>query len=486
MEKIYTAPKGVSKFMRSDDFFRIIMGPLGSGKSTGCVMEVLRRCQQQKVGPDGFRRSRWAVVRNTRPQLKDTTLKTWFDWVPPGLAGKWKESEMVFYIELGDVRAEILFRPLDSPDDVQRVLSLELTGCWLNEAREIPQEIVEALQGRLKRYPSQSNGGYTWTGMIADTNPPEMDSYWARLIDKRPIDDNHPDIIMPCDSFKQPSGLAEDADNLPNLASDYYTQLAVGRPKAWVDTYVHGMYSPSLDGVPVYNDTFHMDRHVVSDLPIDPVLPIVVGLDFGMTPAASFKQYLPSGRIHTLRECVGFDMGLERLIKSQILPMINTTFPTNPLIFVGDPAGSRRADSDEGTCFKMLRQYFPREIGATVKPARTNDPNVRMQATENLLISYPDGQPQILYDRQCKKLVEGLRSRYRYPNVRNRDLTHALKPEKNDWSHIVEADQYANLFLGGGKFDISRYVRFDSRGGFHPLRDTERQFVTGPASHIGY
>ncbi len=83
----YTPPKTVRDFMLSEHEFRVIMGPIGSGKSVGCVIEILRQCIQMPPSPDGYRRSRWAVIRNTRPQLKDTTLQTWFQWIPAGVLG---------------------------------------------------------------------------------------------------------------------------------------------------------------------------------------------------------------------------------------------------------------------------------------------------------------------------------------------------------------------------------------------------------------
>ena len=201
----------IARFHRSNADFRCIEGPIGSGKSVACCIEIFRRCQEQKVGEDGFRRSRWAVVRNTKGQLKDTTLKTWFDWFPSRQGvGYWKETDATYYLEFGDVRAEILFRALDTPDDVAKVLSLELTGCWLNECKQIPQEIVESLQGRLERYPSQKMGGSDHWLMIADTNMPEIESYWWKVFEHQPLEDDDPDTIVQCDAFRQPSGLAPD------------------------------------------------------------------------------------------------------------------------------------------------------------------------------------------------------------------------------------------------------------------------------------
>ena len=90
----YIAPRTVSGFMQSDARRRVIMGPFGSGKSSGCVIEITRRAMMQKRGRDGFRRSRWAIVRNTMPQLRDTTMKTWFEWFPDGTIGHWKDGTM--------------------------------------------------------------------------------------------------------------------------------------------------------------------------------------------------------------------------------------------------------------------------------------------------------------------------------------------------------------------------------------------------------
>ena len=52
----------------------------------------------------------------------------------------------------GDI--DVLFLALDREEDVRKLLSLELTGAWINEAREIPKAIVDTLTGRVGRYPA--------------------------------------------------------------------------------------------------------------------------------------------------------------------------------------------------------------------------------------------------------------------------------------------------------------------------------------------
>jgi hypothetical protein len=167
-------------FHMDDHFVKGVMGPFGSGKSVGMCFEIFLRCQAQLKQEDGKRRSRWAVVRNTKEQLKDTTLRTWLDWFPDGVMGRYAVSEMTYYLQHGDIEAEILFRALDKPDDVKKLLSLELTGGFVNEAREVPWAIINGLTGRVGRYPRKADGGSNWNGIIMDTNPPDEDHWWYK------------------------------------------------------------------------------------------------------------------------------------------------------------------------------------------------------------------------------------------------------------------------------------------------------------------
>ena len=78
-------------------------------------------------------------------------------------------------------RTRSIFLALDRPEDVKKLLSLELTGVWINEAREIPKSIVDACSMRVGRYPSMRDGGPSWYGVIADTKPPDTDHWWVYL-----------------------------------------------------------------------------------------------------------------------------------------------------------------------------------------------------------------------------------------------------------------------------------------------------------------
>lgn len=226
----YDAPPTLASFLDSDTFVRIVEGPLGSGKSSACVLEILRRAVEQQRGPDGVRRTRWAVVRNTYRELEDTTRKTFEQWVPSRL-GKWQEADFIFRMRFADVDAEVLFRALDRPGDIKKLLSLELTGAYFNEAREIPKAAFDAAQGRVGRYPSQKDGGPTWFGLWADSNPWHTNHWLAKLRKAR---------LKDFAFFQQPGGRSPHAENVANLPPGYYQRLCAGKDAEWIRVYIDG------------------------------------------------------------------------------------------------------------------------------------------------------------------------------------------------------------------------------------------------------
>jgi len=456
---VYNSPGPIaSGFMKSESDFKVIFGPFGSGKSVACVMSILRACMEMPKSPDGYRRSKWGIIRNTAQQLRDTTLATWLRWIPDGVLGHWKSTEMIFQLSFKDIRADILFRPLDKPEDVQRVLSLEYTGAWFNECREIPIEILITMQGRVGRYPPKEDVWPYYCPIMGDTNPPEVDSDWWKVLEGMPLKDNEPDTVLECAVFQQPSGLSPEAENKNNLRPEYYEKLAKNKKKAWIDQYIHGMYAMSQVGKPVYEETFDYERHVSQEsLPIIPSYPVIVGVDGARKPAMVFQQIRPDGKIYTLKEAVGFDMGAKNFIVSKAKPIIRSFFSDCPLIFILDPACTRQNDTDDNSWYKEIKLQFKKEDGHRVKFATTNDPITRINATDTILSTWPNGKPLNLIDKDCKYLIMGLRSKYRYVRVKTTEGKFQDKPEKNDWAHVSEAKQYADLFLNNGNFKPEDY-----------------------------
>lgn len=427
----YNAPPTVARFMRSDAPFRLIMGPVGSGKSTGNIMEIARRASMQAPSRDGIRRTRWAVIRNTKQQLKDTTLKTWLEWFPDGAAGRWRESDQMFVLRFGDVHAEVMFRALDDPDDVKRLLSLELTGAFVNECREIPIEIITALRSRVGRYPSRKEGGPTWYGILADTNPPSTD-HWIH--EKFEVEKPEGWEI-----FKQPGGLDPGAENLENLPPTYYQDMMEGADDDFIQVHVHAKYGRSKAGMPVYEKTFVEAFHRNDELQVVGGAPVIIGMDFGRTPAAAFYQRDVRGRVLLQDECVAQNMGLENFIDRLVKPMLMTRYAGHRVVVAGDPSGWDKSQINEESCKDVLKR-----AGFVPWRPPTNLIAPRLAAVEKLLKMHIDGKAMFLINgARCPKILEGFKHAYRYK--RKKDGSYEEVPEKNDWSHPHDATQYGAM-----------------------------------------
>ncbi len=102
----------------SDSKVRCVRGPIGSGKSVMCIMELFIRSLEQAPGSDGIRRTRWAIVRNSFPQLKSTTIKTAIDFLTEEVLQITYGSPITGLIKLNlpdgtRVESEWYFLPLD-------------------------------------------------------------------------------------------------------------------------------------------------------------------------------------------------------------------------------------------------------------------------------------------------------------------------------------------------------------------------------------
>jgi hypothetical protein len=427
----YTPEPIADAFLQSEKFYNFIVGPVGSAKTTAILFKIVYHASKQAPSPvDGIRRTRWVIVRNTMQQLKDTTLNSFFTWFKHGQAGTWKASTNTFVFRFADIEAEVLFRPLDTPDDVSRVLSLEVTGAILDEFVEIPKEIVESLSGRCGRYPSKKDGGATWWGMWGASNPGNEDDWWYTwLYDQKPSNMGF---------FIQPSGFSPEAENIENLPGGrgYYTNLAEGKSPQWVKQFIEVKWGYSIRGKPIYT-SFNPEVHVAKQpLQFNPHLPLVIGFDAGLTPAAIFGQQDPQGRVLILRELTSENMGARRFCREKIRPLLNREFRDADLVIQADPACGQRAQTDE----RSVRQVLEEELGVRVYPAHSNTLTDRLGAVDSLLTRLVEGQAAYLVDPSCKVLIRGFTSGYRYP-VNNKGVK-GDSPEKNAYSHPHDANQY--------------------------------------------
>lgn len=451
MDRTYCAEPTAALFHADDSFVRGLMGPIGSGKSVACVIEIISRAMRQVPDQNRVRRTRWAVIRNTYPELTSTTIKTWMDWLPVAQCPITYSSPITgkFRASLHDgtrLDAEILFLALDLPKDVKKLLSLELTGAWINEARELDKIIIDTVTSRVGRFPAKMDGGPTWSGVIMDTNPPDDSHWWYRL-----SEEERPDSWK---FWRQPPALIERgpghyivnpaAENLQHqpLGGDYWLRQVGGKTREWLQVYLMGEYGTIMAGKPIYAGAWSDALHVIDVRPL-PRQEIICGWDWGLTPACVIAQVTPRGQLVILDEIIGEDTGVRQFAEGFVIPLLQTQYRDCPQTHIGDPAGSQRGQADERTVFEELAH-----LGIRVIPAPSNIPLARWEAVRYYLGRLVDGKPGFVVSPRCKLLRKGFNGGYRFRQLQvSGETRYSDQADKNQYSHCHDALAYLALWL---------------------------------------
>jgi hypothetical protein len=433
----YTPPPTVRNFIADyipgKLFYDFIVGPIGSGKTTGNFFKLVYMASKQAPDEDGIRRTKAVIVRNTLPQLRDTTIASWNEWFQDGVAGKWHATDKNFDLKFSDVECEVLFRPLDTAQDIGRVLSLDISFAIIDEFVNIPRAIVDGLSGRCGRYP---RGRCTNRGMWGSSNPDTEDNWWYDYL--------HKDLPANAKYFPQPSGLAPDAENLWALpphdgSAQYYLDQVIGKSDAWIHQFIHADWGFSISGTPVV-PTFKPDLHL-SKCPLlfNPNLKLVVGLDPGLGGSAFvFMQEDLHSRLNVLGELVQANMGPTRLINERLRPYLRARFPGAQVVIAPDPAAGNRSPSDEKEIVVEFRN--PRH-GFEVSIETNNRLPLRLNAIEYFTTRLTDVGPALLIDpKECPQLIRALKGGWRYAIGKKGEQEPA--PDKNQWSHVGDSFGY--------------------------------------------
>lgn len=466
--KFWDAPKSgvqLRRFQASDKPVRAIMGPVGSGKTTTSLVEIMRRAVRQAPSPDGIRRTKWAVIRDTYRNLEKTTIPSWLTVVPKQF-GEWKgggggepatHTIRARVPGVGMIEAVVMFIAIgdNNVEDVLR--GLELTGALLEEADRLVPEVFNFLRGRVGRYPSRMDGGCTWSGIWMVLNAPDTDNWFYELmVEKRPES---------FDLFVQPSGLSAEAENIENLPEGYYQQQCDGQPDWYIRRMIRNQFGFSREGKPVFPQ-FDDKRHVAPrSLSLIKGKPLVVGLDAGRTPAAIAMQTDAEGQVRWMRELCA-----ERVHARQFGEMLDSwlarTFGPVDVVGVADPSAQYANDTSDASWIEIVSNA----ASIPVVPAETNDLTIRLDAINQLLM--PSGwitpdKPGFLLSPDCVRCRRGFNSGYQFKRVKVAGgERYGDKPDKNDFSHPMDAGQYGTMHITGYMSIIGRGQR-----GHHVTRE---------------
>lgn len=501
-------------FRQCRDFASFIIGPVGSGKSVPLLQRIIEHGREQEPSPDNIRRSRFAIVRNTMPELRSTTAVTYDQIYPADYFGDvvWR-SPATHRMHVEDLEIEVNLIALDKPKDVKKLLSLELTGAAFNEMREVPRSVVSRMTERVGRY-GLNERATTWRGIWGDSNPPDTDHWlygWhhqdtpknyrffqqpAGVLEVQPlgngaqiIDENFPDyhgmklssavvmiylrgqvqqvecpieVIPAADRFWIVNPWQENLAALSKVSAgtnplgsmSYYGQALAGKSLEEIQSYLQGVYTFVLDGkrvVPQYNP----QTHGVDHLPVLEDSKIHVGMDIGggtLQPSALIFQKHPRGILLAHKEVVCFDMGVKRFGELLAETLVRH-FPKHcERGLIGEMWGDPAGVKRDEIFETASFDYLRNTHGFNVLPAPSQDPKMRIAALAAPCERVIDGKMGLLLNKKgCPMLHKGLMGAWHYKRMAvSGEERYVDKPNKNDASHICDGAGYG--FLGAGEF----------------------------------
>lgn len=474
-------------------------GPVGSGKSSGCIMHCFLNAMKQKPEHDLVRRSKYAVLRASYPALKSTVIESWKEWfgslikivydTPIRGLIKLPHPDGITSIEMN-----LIFIALDRVEDVNKLQSLQATAAHVNEAAEIEPGVISVLKTRISRYPAKKEVDKNWRFyeefenridsrgklgavdpfIIFDYNSVDTEHWLYNLAEEQhPKPPKH-------NFYHQPSALLmvgkkegviydaagneyirnKDADNYENLDDNYYIDMVAGEDPDFVNVMVMNNYGAVRRGKPVYSsyrDDMHFDEKLIEPIKGSP---IIIGMDLGLQPAAAFMQMSLTGTLLLFDEIVTEDCSIIEFCEEYLQPYIINNYSNFPYTIIVDPAADQRAQTDARSAADIIGSAPPQGFGLPYRTALSQNILKRRESVNFFLrrIGGLSIGPKANYARK------GFISGYCYEKVRTAQSSRYKEtPEKNIYSHIHDAIQYGAMEFSGGRGLRQARVRIANR-----------------------
>lgn len=212
----------------------------------------------------------------------------------------------------------------------------------------------------------------------------------------------------------------------------------------------------TFEGLPVFEDFSKAIHESKTVLEPHLGLPLLLGWDFGRTPACVVAQ-LQGDQVVILKEYVEQNMGIERFAP-KVMNSLRLLYPewTQDKDFISwvDPSGFDKGDKDERTCVSIMQSAE----GANIKDIRPGllrwEP--RRAAVNKLLLGHnKNGSLFKIHEATAPMLFAGFAGGYRYAESLQELEPKQARPLKDKHSHPHDGFQY----LAGGIQSLSKKKR---------------------------
>lgn len=411
------------QFIESKAKADLFSSRMGEGKSVALAWATLFHTRHNPGASH-------ALIRDTWENMQATTMKTFFEWFPPGIYGTFHATKKVFTWAEGVAAGEVQFLGMDDPQDASKLMSRELAGILIDEpapaigSMGVAEEIFDIGLSRLR----QPNMKW-YIAKLAENNPDESHWTYRRFVNPG----------SPVFKVWQPAS----PENLRNLPSSYYEDLRrtwAHRPDM-VRRFVEGEFGFQQIGkqvTPQWNDKIHL---AVGLIPLKG-REITCLWDWGHNPTCIMTQKTPLGQWLVLDALVGENIGAEELIVDAVKPLLAERYRKHSLHHIGDPAGAQR---EQTSIHRSAVRLLQKELGGGWRPGPQKW-LPRIEPLRAVLSRTVSGQGVVRVDRDRASAVhQALRGGWHFHVARTGLISG--EPVKDIHSHPGDAMSYGSAIL---------------------------------------
>jgi len=415
---------------------KYVSGDVGSGKTRGAFTDLYLLGLENAY--HGFKTNIFYVIRRTYPQLRDSTLVSFYESFPKANKKNFNWQRMEYIMKISRAHTLIWrFRALDDNiRELEKIGGYIATAFMIDEASEyLEREVMDRCNMRA-RWPARltkKDGTEVLARqeVIMVSNPPPSKEHWLWQVFF--INNPDPSVFR---GWVQPSN-----ENIHNLPPDYYDKLHKSLPIYLRQRYLEGKPVPTPTGAEVYRG-FDSDKHVKPITPIEKQ-PLLRGFDFGTAnPACVVAQIVYCDKDHEIVEEPVEGGHLQLRIYDEICYTNLDTREFAKIVkqycltkygyceywdFI-DPHGVARGETSQNTSFQeLVKENIHPVLGVTEIRARILSVQYFLDIEQGLLIN-----------PNCQRLIEGFEGGYHKVKIKDVVID---KISKNRTSHPHDALQ---------------------------------------------
>lgn len=461
--KYYATESVATEYTLDDDTFTtMILGAVGSGKTTASIFKIMRVAHHYAICKDNTIRTKILICRGSYNDLKNTVIPSIKEILGDdinislhSMDGSFKTSiKNKSTGEVIKIDMQIVF--LSFGDIVRAnnsLLSLEISHCFVSEAKTINEEVMNAAS-RCGRYPPatkirEDQKANNKPQIFLDTNAYSKQSWCFKTFNENKSEQIKL-YIQPPAVIKNPEYnprnrskssavkyiINSAAENIAHLYESYYPNLIATRSNRWQDVYLAIEFKDLFESGLAVFEGFDEVTHVIDEKDIPPLhqnQALYIGADQGRNGAIVIAT-LMDGVLVIIDEIVVHNYS-STLLARDLKQFMEEYYKYNDYeIYIDSAAASRGAgliasDESQYTIWSAVFSNKIKLVSESLNPQKCIE-SVHLRLDQRTQV----GLPKLLVSSKCTRSIAAMAGGHSYKRISDTSSSEAkysLQVNKN-------------------------------------------------------